>query len=500
MKPSSLATAVTALLLAGASVASATTYVPVSDPNLADQAAAVARVKVISADAGPASLAPATDYLVEVDELVKGYLPGSTVVVRVPGGVRADGFGLKVFGAPEFQPGEEAVLFLQPAADGTYGILHLMLGAFHAQRVGNEQIAVQDLSEAHRLGTTGGSEEKAVRDLDRFTSWLADRAAGVKRPADYWMERPAAGRGSLDKEYATLPTADKVPVRWFTFDSLKGVSWKVHSSGQPGMELDQTIAAFQAALDAWTSDPTSGIQYVYGGTTTASNGLGKADGVNAILFNDPNGQVPGTFDCKTGGVVAMGGPYYMASTKSYDGQSYHEAFEGDVVTNDGTECFLKDPATAAEVFAHELGHTLGFGHATDEQALMSPKVHRDGRGAKLADDDCMGASVFYGDGSYEPAPSKPVDPAQSIDLKTGKPAKTEITLAWSSTFARTAYFQVESKSKTGYRPVLTVPASSTEATVKGLKANTAYMLRVSALDETGATLGSSNEVAVKTRK
>jgi hypothetical protein len=496
MKPAMTAAAAVLLLLAAAVPAAATTYVPMSDSSLADQAAAVARVRVVQAEPGPANRVPAIDYLVEVDDVVQGYLPGSTIVVRVPGGVRADGVGLRIWGAPAFQAGEEALLFLTPGADGTFGIVHLMLGAFHARTAGGVALAEQDLADAHRLGA--GGVDKAVRDLDRFAAWLADRAAGLERDPDYWIEPPAAGLRRAEKSYTLLPTPDNVPTRWFAFDSGKSVGWSVHSGGQPGLDLGQTEARFQAALAAWNADPTSSIHYAYSGLTGAAAGLGTSDRVNAILFNDPNGQVPGSFDCKKGGVVAIGGAYFYASTQSFRGQSFHDSFEADVVTNDGTECFFHDnPSVAEEVFAHELGHTLGFGHASEAQALMWAKAHNDGRGARLGDDDRIGASMLYGDGSYQPPPPPP--PAS---LKASATAsRTEIEFSWSGSWAGSESFRVELQKKKGvFETLQTVAAESTAVTLAGLKPNKVYCLRVSALSPDGAVTGSSNVVKVRTRK
>ena len=498
MNPSKIAAAASILLLAAAT-ASATTYVPVSDENLASQAAAVARVKVIQMDPGPANRAPATDYLVEVDELVQGYLPGSTVVVRVPGGVRADGLGFKIWGAPEFQPGEEALLFLEPGADGTFGILHLMLGAFHARGAGDVKVAVQDLSGSHSLGG-GSGDENSVRDLGRFAAWLTDRAAGIERQPDYWFARPAGGQAPHTKTYTLMPTSDNVPARWFAFDSGKSVEWRMHSDGQPGLDLAQTEDRFKAALDAWTSDPTSSIQYVYAGLTDASGGMGVSDKVNAILFNDPKGQVPGNYDCKTGGVVAFGGAYFYASTRDFQGQKFHDIFEADVVVNDDTECFFNDnPTLAEEVFAHELGHTLGFGHASDPEALMWSKAHNDGRGARLGNDDCMGASMIYGDGSFQPAPAPAPEPGAGLSV-TATPARTEIQLSWSSSFTGIESYRVESKQKKGFRTLVTVPGDAAAATVAGLKPNQVLSLRVTAVRSGGTVAGSSDVVKVRTRK
>src|SRR5688500_15093886 len=169
--------------------AAATTYKMVSDQTLVDQSAAVAEVRVTATEPASIEGRPATDYLVEVERLVKGDLPGSTIVVRVPGGVRPDGVGLKVFGAPEFYEGETALLFLRPAEDGTYRILHLMLGAFHRRHVGGRDVAVRDLTDAFEVGPAGlEAKRDMIRDFGRFSDWSADRAEGLRRERDYVLD------------------------------------------------------------------------------------------------------------------------------------------------------------------------------------------------------------------------------------------------------------------------------------------------------------------------
>jgi Matrixin len=489
------------LWLAGASMVSATTYVSMADGDLADQAAVVARVKVVGVEPGPASGTPATDYLVEVEDVAKGDLPGSTIGVRVPGGVRADGLGLKIWGAPEFQVGDEPLLFLERGPDGVFRILHLMLGAFHAQRSGVAVLALQDLSQAQRLG---GAEEPGVRDLDRFAAWVADRALGLRRAPDYWRPAPAGLEEGREK-YVQIKGPDGLPVRWFDFDGGKSVAWKLDSAGQPGLDPSQAQERFKAALEAWNADPTSTIQYTYSGLIAAGSGkgLGGTDHVNAVLFNDPrNANVPGTFDCHAGGVLAMGGPYFDANTtRSYRGQPYHVALEADIVVQDGTECFFRDnPVGLEEVLAHELGHTLGFAHSADKNSLMWPTAHDDGRGAKLADDDRMGASVMYGDGSFQPAPPPP--PASSngpLKLKATV-VKTQVKLGWANAPGGTAELRIEcQESKKPFQPVQMVSGEMTAATL-GLSANKTYALRLVAMDADGAVLGTSNTVKVRTRK
>jgi hypothetical protein len=482
--------------------AGATTYMMMSDRALTDQAPVVVDVRVVGADPSPVDGTPATDYLVEVDRVLKGDLPGSTVVVRVPGGVGSAGLGLKIWGSPRFARGESAILFLSPAQDGTYRILHLMLGAFHKRpAAGGAAVALRDLTEAHDLGAKSLAEDgvDAVRDFARFSDWVADRAAGVPNPGRYVVGKARAKLDSLlrtpglPEKYVLMTAAgDGLPIRWFRFDNGQSVEWKVGSAGQPGLGLDATIGAFQTALDAWNSDPGTNIEYVYTGTTDAANGLVRSDGVNAIIFddpfrNDPANAVDGTFDCSKGGVIAIGGPFYYTSTRTWKGQRYHEVAEGDIVTNDGTQClFQNNPSAAQEVFTHELGHTLGLAHSKDRDAVMFPTVHNDGRGAHLAQDDRAAISQLYGDGSVQPPPPPP--PATTLaapDRFTGRATSaTAVSLSWRDRAVGETGYVVEAKANikgATFRTAATLPAGAVGTVVTGLTPGTAYDFRVRAV-------------------
>lgn len=475
--------------------AAATTYKMVSDQTLVDQAAAVAEVRVAAAEPALLGERPATDYLVEVERLVKGDLPGSTIVVRVPGGIRPDGFGLKVFGAPEFYEGETALLFLRPAEDGTYRILHLMLGAFHRRQVGGRDVAVRDLSDTFEVGPAGlEARRDMVRDFERFADWASDRGEGLRRERDYVLAVSPQELEQATGSFTHMKSGEGTPIRWFDFDSGQSVSWKVHVGGQPGLGIEASIQAFKVALDAWSADAGSDIRYIYDGTTTAGGGLDHNDGVNAILFNDPRGnEADGTFSCGDGGVIAVGGPYFYTRTRRWNGKSWHEAVEADIVTNDGTECYFRDnQKVAEEIFAHELGHTLGIGHAPTRDSLMFSRAQNDGRGARLGADDKAAAAALYpssgsGDGgggsASLAAPKKLIARAASA---------TEVRLSWKDKSSGETGFQIEARARGGkFREVLTVPGGSTSAVVTGLTRGKLYVFRVRATGDSGSS-GYSN--------
>ena len=475
---------VATLLLVSSAAANATTYKMMADADLADAAPAIVQVRVKAVEPSPAAGMPSTDYLVDVEKLVKGFVPGSTLVVRVPGGVGAGGLGLKIWGAPAFRSGERALLFLAPhAEDGTYRVVQLMLGAFHLVERGGRRLALRDLSEATEVTANSETSGSAAgidraRDLGGFVRWLEDRASGRQRAADYLAAAPS----EIEGNYTFLAPEDGIAIRWFRFDTGLSTRWRVHQGGQAGIPVDLALASLGVATSVWNDDSSSNINYGVDGTTSATNGLGRSDNTNTLLFNDPSDQVQGSFDCNTGGVIAAGGPFFFNSTREYRGVRYHEAIEADIVTNDGTDCFFSgNPKTVEEILGHELGHTLGLGHSRERQALMFANAHADGRGASLNPDDRAGVAVLYGDGTTPPPPPPP--PPSGLKAPTQLAAQilssTKVKLTWKDNATVEEQYLVERKRIGGsWRQVLILPPNTKTATVTGLTPGKPFAFRV----------------------
>ncbi len=477
-------------VLLGAATAHATTYVPMSDAALVDTTPVVAVGRVVDAAGGPAGTLPATTYRVEVEQVLKGTVNASPVEVRVPGGSTADGHAWRVFGAPSFVAGERVLLFLEPRADGTYGIAQLMLGAFHDVERSGVSMALRDLSEARPVAPDGAVVEggaEPVRDFTGFADWVRDRAAGRARAVDYRLAESAAASpyGKVTAAFTHMTDGGQcgggsLPIRWFVFDSGGSVAWS--STGTPAGMGSSGLTELGNALAAWTADPGSDVRLVY-----QSGGTG-----GKIYFDDPNGEISGSF--AGSGTLAIGGPYFSCSAQSHGGTSYRPAQKGFIVTQDGAGSWFAGHGgkNGEEVFAHELGHTLGFNHSTVSGALMRAYAYGDGRGAHLGADEIAGLAVLYGDGGG--GATVPLSPS---GLAAVAQSSSTIRLTWTDRSSDETSFRVERSIGGSFATVASLGAGTEATTIGGLAAGTAYVFRVRACNSAGCS-GASNQAGATT--
>lgn len=157
-----------------AAAASATTVVPMSVEDLTRAASHVVQVRVLESWSAwnPQRTLIYTYSRVQVERALKGQ-PADTMVVKQLGG-SAGGYTQKVAGVRQFQPGEEALLFLRPsiAGDGTMAIVGLMQGNFRiAQTASGQMVASNGMPDVHavqngRVAAYGGT----VMTLDALTA------------------------------------------------------------------------------------------------------------------------------------------------------------------------------------------------------------------------------------------------------------------------------------------------------------------------------------------
>lgn len=406
-------------LTAIAGLATATTYVVPPDQALLRQAETVAQVEVLAVEPAPIPGPPATDVFVQIERVLKGYVPGSTVVVRVPGGIGPDGRGLRIWGAPRFAEGERAILFLAPRDDGTYGILHLMLGAFVETERGGRRLALRTLSEATDIGPAEGSGQatEPLRLFGEFAEWIAATATGESGAPEYLLEAaetpPSAHR---ERPGVLEDVCTQSSFRWFEVDRGEPIPWHFHRSGFDSRGSGRR--ALDRARKAWWAGSDGSIRLTRGGRTGSEAGFSSFDGRNTVLFGDPNDLMSGAFSCSGGGIVSVAGVWFENGRAQdcspvgsgrrgrFRGRRFLEVVGADIVTNDGAACLFKgDAALTAQVLAHELGHSLGLSHGATVEALMAGELREAVPGdlVKAADRKALGTLYRIGERPRRPS-------------------------------------------------------------------------------------------------
>ncbi|MES0872561.1 matrixin family metalloprotease [Sinimarinibacterium thermocellulolyticum] len=389
--------------------AAAMSYLPMSDDSLLDAADVVVVGTVAGAHASVGRELDETTYLLSPEWVAKGAVATGDLAIRVPGALDRNAVGARIVpGAPRFAPGERVLLMLRAQPDGSYRATQLALGVFRARRTrSGEAVWAQDLTAAHAIG--GEHRPGRHRRAEAFADWLRARIDGRPGDADYWTDEAVT-----DGKYV-LP---EVPARWFEFDL--GLHVPIYTSMRnETLSGREATAALVTAIQAWNDDPGSRVLLGYGGVGGQSTGLAGLDGVNLILFDDPNDELAGTFDCLLGGLGAYT-QWRSLGTRMRGDVSYRVITEADVVMQDGIRCLFEGPRNenAEELLAHELGHVLGLEHSCGDgllslcepgteadRALMRPTLHGNGRGARLGSDDIAALAHLYA----------PIDPEPSDD-------------------------------------------------------------------------------------
>ena len=154
-----------ALLVLVPTVARATVLLPIEFRELVAISSTIVhgRVVEVRADWVDGRRAIDTFVTVEADEYFKGG-PGDTVVVRVPGG-QMGRYRTIFVGAPEFQRGDEVVLFLRGDLARGASIVGFSQGAF---RVAPDRTGRRVVTTPVLMATAGDQREAVVRgDVSR---------------------------------------------------------------------------------------------------------------------------------------------------------------------------------------------------------------------------------------------------------------------------------------------------------------------------------------------
>jgi PKD repeat protein len=500
------------LMTALASVGSATTIVMPTDEQLVAKSPVIVRGVVLSSAPVDRNGAIWTETVLQIDAQLKGSV-GGTITIREVGGIVGDRI-TKIFGAPEYVNGEHVLAFVTPTPRGDFQTIDLFVGKFTEARtlsgrrlwtrdVAGDNVTLLD-SNFHAI-----ESHNVQRDASRFEQFVANRVQGRAAEQNYGVENPvlapSGGRLQIAPDFTLI--AEPSVYRWFAFDNGGSAAWYSYGS-QPGYS-GGGVSELTTAMNVWSSYSAANIKYTYGGVFNGTPaGLAYANGTNEVLFNDPLGEIAGTWNPSTGGVVGQGGFNGVTSATNWTSpfsadathlQQTYRAWnitEGNLVIQDNVSPSNRiSSTTLAEIIAHELGHTLGLGHSADNTALMYATVT--GLGPSLRGDDQLAARWLYPAVNSTPVtPPSGQSPAAPSGL-TASASTSSVTLQWKDNSTNETGFRVyyaTGASGGKFTSVGDIGAGSMTATVTGLPSGM-YRFYVTAFNSSGES-AASNTVSV----
>ena len=327
-----------------------------------------------------------TDFVVTTD--IAGTAPrGSILRVRTPGGVSEDTETI-VPGAPRFELDETYYICLQARPEGDWLPTMMSYGVF--RRVDGTDgvsllVPIESSGGMHEMARPDGEPhdplvsvrttefvERMSAVLDGQSVWRIDDVRATDEDLSSVRTEvliPAEGDGEGDGGGGGAPagcfyfTSGSSNWRWNLFDSHGTATIRANYPGDPSAP-GNGFRLIQEGLDLWMGISRTSYNMLFVGARDASLSCGGTGGF--MMLDDPCSDIADLSGC--GGVLAFGGGN-AGGSHSFDGKSWTTMSSWFAVMNNGVGCL--GTTGYQRLVAHELGHGIGFNHASDGGALMN---------------------------------------------------------------------------------------------------------------------------------
>jgi hypothetical protein len=387
------------------------------------------------------------------------------VTLREAGGVWGNWIH-HVTGVPVYTEGDRVLVFLEARADRSLRTVGMHLGVFRIDESDRERLALRDISGEgtfHHPRMDRRTEvwkwtelKRTLRNAKRATpemKWLAQpreisRVRWDPGPSPLTSDTAGSGltttlqqNGDPSTSPSFAPLNASAPARWSAAAAGQTLTFDVDPANAPIQPVTTTITEIQRAMSAWSDVPESRLNVTTGNTSLNYVGGGYGSptavytGMNVILFDDPYNDISDPSGCS--GVVGIGGYWAQSGPiEPENGLDFHPIAQAYVIFANGFGCLLSSEDNVGELALHELGHAMGFGHSTVNDAAMRAAFYGN-RGVRIGDDDADAAQCHYPH-SYQwltPSGGELLEAGDPLSLSWGRseesgPAEGTVTLEY----------------------------------------------------------------------